>query len=394
MNASLGDVTAHTLTISNDDPAPVLNFSLSSQNLAENGAPLTVTATLSAASGLDVSAPFTTGGTALGNEDYSLPASPLTILAGSTSASLSLTPADDAADEPNETVILTLGTPVNATLGARNRQIVTITDNDPPRIAFATDRSSAEENAGVVDLIISLSSAHTQNISLPFSISGGSAGDADYTAISSSPLTIPAGASSLRLSLNLNDDALNEANENIIVTLGTPSPGSLGLITTHALTVLDDDAPPAVSFSTSTGSVAENASAAVNILVQLSAASARDISLPFTLGGTASADDYSISNSPLRIPAGDTSVSLSLRPVDDSAVEGDETVEIVLGTPSNARLGSPSTFSLRLRDNEPGGSAAVTDSGSSSGGSLGFSSLLGLLWAVQRRRKASPATRV
>jgi hypothetical protein len=77
-----------------------------------------VTAQLSAASGLNVTVPYVLTGTASDPADYTVTASPITINAGSTTASVTITVVDDALDETNETVIVTMGSPTNATQGA------------------------------------------------------------------------------------------------------------------------------------------------------------------------------------------------------------------------------------------------------------------------------------
>ena len=53
----------------------------------------------------------------------------LTFTPGDTSESISLSVVDDSLDEANETVIVTLSGPVNATLGANTTHTYTITDN-------------------------------------------------------------------------------------------------------------------------------------------------------------------------------------------------------------------------------------------------------------------------
>ena len=95
--------------------------------------------------------PFTVGGTATDGADYTITASPIVIPAGATTGTITITLVDDATDEANETVILTLGTPTNAVLGAAAVDTATITDNDPPVAAddlYAADRGHAAGGRG------------------------------------------------------------------------------------------------------------------------------------------------------------------------------------------------------------------------------------------------------
>ena len=72
---------------------------------------MTITAQLSAVSGLDVSVPFSLSGTATENTDYTITSSPITIAAGSTMETITITIVADDFYEGNETVIVTMGTP-------------------------------------------------------------------------------------------------------------------------------------------------------------------------------------------------------------------------------------------------------------------------------------------
>ena len=80
-------------------------------------------------------------GTATGaGTDYTLADGTLTISAGSTAEILTIASiVDDAIDESDETVVVTLSSPSNATLGSDSIHTYTITDNDStPEIDFNT----------------------------------------------------------------------------------------------------------------------------------------------------------------------------------------------------------------------------------------------------------------
>ena len=104
---------------------------------------------LSAASSQTVTVNYAvTGGTATGGGvDYTLLGTgTLTFTPGDTSENVSLTIINDTLDEDDETVIVTLSSPVNATLGANTTHTRTITDNDnPPTVAFNATSSSGSE---------------------------------------------------------------------------------------------------------------------------------------------------------------------------------------------------------------------------------------------------------
>lgn len=107
--AGLSACSSDSLTVS---------FTKAGQTKAESAGTITITAQLSGTSGEDVSVPFTVTGTAKDPADYTVTKSPLKIKAGETSADITITLVDDHLNEPNETVIVTMGTPVKADKGA------------------------------------------------------------------------------------------------------------------------------------------------------------------------------------------------------------------------------------------------------------------------------------
>src|SRR3990170_8952418 len=117
-NARPGATTVHTATITDNDNPPTVAWTLASQSGAGNAGTITVTAQLSAVSGLPVTVPFTVTGTATAPADYTITASPIIIPAGSLSANITITIVDDTLDELDETVIVTMGVPANARPGA------------------------------------------------------------------------------------------------------------------------------------------------------------------------------------------------------------------------------------------------------------------------------------
>lgn len=90
----------------------------------------TFTVTLSAAPTSNVTINYTLTGTATNGTDYALLTGTLTINSGLTSGTITVTPTDDSAIEGSETVIVTLNSGTDYTVGTPSSATVTITDND------------------------------------------------------------------------------------------------------------------------------------------------------------------------------------------------------------------------------------------------------------------------
>lgn len=109
---------------------PVVSFAAEGQSVLESTWSTEIPVALSETFALDVSVPYTLSGTATegAGGDYTVTESPLLIPAGSMEASVTLNVYEDADAEPDETVVITLGTPTNATLGATTVHTATILD--------------------------------------------------------------------------------------------------------------------------------------------------------------------------------------------------------------------------------------------------------------------------
>jgi hypothetical protein len=95
---------------------------------------------------------YTLGGSAANGSDYDSLATSVTIPAGSGSASVTVTPRDDATVESAESVVLTLSASSSYTVGSPNTATVTIADNDstnrPPAVSITSPANNATFAAG------------------------------------------------------------------------------------------------------------------------------------------------------------------------------------------------------------------------------------------------------
>ncbi len=378
-NATLGSITSDTVTIVQSDPEPTVMLAAAMQSVNENGGTFTVTVNLSAASDVATTVPFTLSGTAVSGVNYSgVTASPLVIPAGQTSGTITGTLIDDGKYEPtNSTLTVTLGTPVNATLGATTTDTVTIVQSDGvPTVSLATATQSTSENGGTFTVTVNLSAASGLATTVPFSLGGTAVNGVNYFGATASPLVIPAGQTSGTINVSLIDDGkYSPTNATLVVTLGTPINAALGAITTDTVTIVQSDPEPTVSLAAATQSVNENGGT-FTVTVNLSAASDVATTVPFTLGGTAASGvNYSnVTASPLVIPAGQTSGTITGTLIDDGKFEPtNSTLTVTLGTPTNATLGSIASDTVTIVQSDPEPTvtlAAATQSVNENGGTF------------------------
>lgn len=215
---------------------PTVSFSLASQNAGEGAGVFSLIVNLSAATTKNVSIPYTVSGTATNGADYTIVTSPLVISAGATSGTIQVTINNDTLVEGNETVIVTLGTPTNATLGSPSVETLTITDNDngaPTNITLSSN--TVAEN--VTNTLVGTLTATDPNPgdTATFTIQAG--GEGSLFTISGNQLRVG--------STGLNYEALSSGAASVTVR-ATDSTG-LFLDKIFSITVTDVNETPAVA---------------------------------------------------------------------------------------------------------------------------------------------------
>lgn len=236
------DRTSHT--IEDDDPEPTVSVMSTS---GSEDVDFAVRVTVSVPSGKAIMVPFTLGsGTASMAEATLLSSSPLALPPGASGADILFRAMPDGIDELDETVVVMLAAPTNATLGTATG-MYTLLDQEPtPGASFLGDTFSQQErnngNDETVMFAVNLSGASAQTITVPFTIGGGTATpNQDYTALTVSPLTFAPGELQKTIQVRIEADNMNEPNETFVMTLQLPTNAVLGLYPIRTVTIVDND---------------------------------------------------------------------------------------------------------------------------------------------------------
>ena len=244
----------------------------------------------------------------------------------------------------------------NAGNSSADSLTVTYTLPQTGTIAFSGASYSRSESYTSATITVTRTGGSDGAASIQYSTTDGSATSGqDYTSTSGSLNWVDGVSANRTFTIPIISDTIDEPNETVNLTLTNATGASLGTLASAVLTINDNDNPPTVAFTSTSQSKAENQGTAT-ITLQLSSESAREITLPFNLSGTATGEgtDYSITPSPLTIPVGQTSADISVTLTNDTTYESqDETVIITLGTPTNTTRGSPSSHTLTIADDDP-----------------------------------------
>ncbi len=113
-------------------------------------------------------------------------------------------------------------------------------------LSFESSAGSGPESLTATSIRILVNSTHFEPITVAYAVTAGTAtgGGVDYT-LTAGTATISAGQSSTTIPLVIVDDATDESDETLTITLSDPTFAIIGSNTSTVYTILDDDAAPA-----------------------------------------------------------------------------------------------------------------------------------------------------
>ncbi len=337
-----------TITITDEDVAPVLALSVDPDTIAEDGGASVVTVEITNGVTFDADQTITLAlsGTAILTDDYTITGESLTLtlMAGEGSVATTVTAVADVVDDDGETITIT-ATHDGTDTGIGSATI-TITDDDAvPALSLSVDPDTIAEDGGAsvvtVEITNGVTFASDQTITL--SLGGTATLTDDYTITGESlTLTLMAGEDSVATTVTAVADVVDDDGETIILTATHDGTGTgIGSAT---ITITDDDAAPELELLVSEATIAETGGGSIMMVRSVNGITfPADQTITLSLSGTAAmGEDYMIDRPDLTLilAAGMTeSAPVTLTAMDDSINDGDEMIEIVAmldGTPVGA----------------------------------------------------------
>ncbi|MFZ0254210.1 MAG: Calx-beta domain-containing protein [Gammaproteobacteria bacterium] len=346
------------------EPTPgTLQFSQSNFTVAENTGQATISVTRSGGSDGAASVQVSTSdGTASAGQDYQAVSTTLNWGDGdSAPKTFTVQIIDNDTPEPNKTVSLNLSNAAGATTGEPSAATLTITNDDaatPGTLQFSQADFSTTENAAQATIIVTRTGGSSGAVSVQASSSNGSAAAGeDYIPVNTVLTWADGDASPKTFNVSILDNEVVEPDETVNLTLSNAGGGaSIGSPSSATLTITNDDQliPGTLQFSQADLTVSENAGQAT-ITVTRTAGSGGEASVRVTSSdGTAVGGvDYTPVDTTLTWADGDAAPKTFSVPIlQDSVVEPDKTLGLTLSEASGATLGSPSTATLTITDDE------------------------------------------
>ena len=340
-NIPLSTATA-VVTITDDDDPPTLTVADVSQS--EQLTALVFTVRLSPISGQAVTVDYATQpGTALADTHYDHVSGMLNFAAGATEQRVTVAVRSDTEEDTDNAFTLVLTNPANAMFPANTPgsglaatgTLLELNLTVPPTMTVA-------EDAGNVAVVVTLSQAQANAVTVDYATTDGSAGTtigmavagADYTAMTGT-LQFAPGVLTQTISVPILDDALDEPAETFRVTLSNPSNDIPLGTATAVVTITDDDDPPTLTVADVSGSELQGQ---LVFTVELSAASGQAVTVEYaTQPGTALANThYDHVSGTLNFAPGMTEQRITVTVRGDTEADTDNAFTLVLTNPANA----------------------------------------------------------
>jgi len=256
--AILGSPSSATVTITDNDPTPSLSIADVSQTEGNSGVTnFNFTVTLSAPSGQTVSVNYATAdGSALSGNDYQPASGTLTFTPGQTTKQVQVLVNGDPQNEIDETFLVTLTNPVNATTAkAQGLGTILNDDNVPalPTVQFNQSNYATQEDAGTITITVTRSGDTSGSATIDYRTTdtdtftvncaaknGAAFGRCDFATVAGT-LNFAAGDTSKTFKVPIINDAYAEGTETFSVVLSNPSGATLGATATATISILDNE---------------------------------------------------------------------------------------------------------------------------------------------------------
>lgn len=376
---------------------PSVSVAVSPASVLEDGPTnlvYTFTRTGSTAGAMTVN--FSVGGTAsftepdytqAGAATFTATSGTVVIPGGSSTATVTVDPSVDLTVEPDETVVLTVTSGTGYTVGAPSAASGTITNDDTNVSVAVSPGSVAEDGATNLVYTFTRTGVTAGALTVNFSIGGTAtfgASPNDYTQTGAASYTPPtgtvtfgAGNSTATVTVDPEADSTVENDETVILTLTSGTGYNVGSPSTATGTITNDDS--AVTVAVSPASVAEDGATNLVYTFTRTGFTANAVTVNFSVGGTASftepdysqtgAATFTATSGTVNFGAGSSTAAVTINPTTDSTAEADETVVLTVTSGTGYNVGSPSSATGTIVNDDTVVTLAVSPLSVAEGGS-------------------------
>lgn len=212
---------------------------------------------------------------------------------------------------------------------------------------------SISEDGGSAVFTLSRTGDTTESLSVTLGTGGSATPGLDYT-FENPDFTIPAGQTSIEITVPAVNDTLGELDETIVLFLLGSEAYEIRERTFAVVNLLDDGDLPFANVSASRpGAYEPDETDFGQFTFTLSSPAAAETTITFEVSGTAvSGTDYSAIETSVTIFEGETSATLDVFPIDDTELDGEKSVIVTIIAGTGYKLGEQTNAEVLIRDDE------------------------------------------
>jgi hypothetical protein len=383
----VGSPSSASGTITNDDTD--VSVAVSPASVVEDGATnLVYTFTRVGVTSSSLTVNFNVGGTATfgvspddytqtGAATFTTSSGSVTFAPGSSTATVTVNPETDSTVEPDETVALTLAAGTGYNVASPSSATGTIINDDTDVSVAVSPASVAEDGATNLTYTFTRAGVTSGSLTVNFSVAGSAGFGSDYTqsgAASFTPttgtVTFSPGSSTAVVTIDPSADSTVEPDETVDLTVTAGAGYNVGSPSSASGTIVNDDTD--VSVAVSPASVSEDGATNLVYTFTRAGVTSGSLTVNFSVGGTATfgaspndytqtgADTFSTTSGTVTFSPGNSTATVTVNPETDTMVEPDETVDLTLTAGAGYNVGSPSSASGTITNDDTDVSIAVS----------------------------------
>ncbi len=223
----------------------------------------------------------------------------------------------------------------------------------PAQVSVTASQATVSEAGPAVNFTISRVGSTAADLTVYYTMSGTATNGVDYSTLSGTAV-IPALASSVNVTLSPLEDALVEFSETVILSPAANSNYSVVVPASATISILDNETPE-ISFAEAAPKKLLESYSPSKVTHQLVRkgllTSALTVNLTYSGAATQSADFNGAAT--VTVSAGAATANLVLTPINDQAYEGDETATATVAAGTGYGIGTPSSISATVVDDDP-----------------------------------------
>ena len=338
-----------TITIKDSPPTPEVTITAGS-GITEGGpATFTISASPAPASPIAVNIGVSQTGSwgATG---------PATVSVSAATTTYAITTSDDNVDEANGSVTATVQSGSGYTVGSPSSGTVAVSDDDVPEVTITAGSGITE--GGPATFTISASPAPASPIAVNIGVSQtGSWG-------ATGPATVSVSAATTTYAITTSDDNVDEANGSVTATVQSGSGYTVGSPSSGTVAVSDDDVPE-VTITAGSG-ITEGGPATFTISASPAPASPIAVNIGVSQTGSWGA------TGPATVSVSAATTTYAITTSDDNVDEANGSVTATVQSGSGYTVGSPSSGTVAVSDDDVPEVTITAGSGITEGGPATF----------------------